>query len=427
LGVRAGTGRLFRPGEDKPGAAAVAIISYEAWQTRFGGDPHMLGRTLILNNQPFQVVGVLPWGFLVPVAQSEVFVTAQFQDAYSQDRNIRPFLIFGRLKNSVSREQAAADLNTIAQGLARSYPRENSGIHVEITPLQDWLTQRVRTPLVVLLGAVMLVLLIVCANVANLLLARGATRQSEIAVRSALGAARGRLVRQFFSESLLLAIAGGVSGILLAQGLLKLLMKIAPVDVAIDITAVLDVRVLAFTATISVATGILFGIAPALQFSRVNLSSALTSGSRLAGQSWRSWLRSGFVVFQVALSITLMVSAALLVKSFHALLLSNPGFVTDHLLSMEYRLPPSRYKTAASQLNFHRQMLAHVQQIPGVRAAAIVQGLPLSGNWGQNNFLLPGQPSADQKFGVTALTNAVTPEYFSTIGIPLLAGRLFND
>jgi putative ABC transport system permease protein len=427
LGVRAGTGRLFQAGEDKPGAAPVAVISYEAWQTRFGGDPHMLGRTLILNSQPFQVVGILPRGFSVPVADNEVFVTAQFLGAYSQDRNIRPFLIFGRLKAGVSREQATADLDTIAQGLAQSFPRENGGIHVEVTSLQDMSTQRVRAPLLVLLGAVMLVLLIVCANVANLLLARGATRQSEIAVRSALGAARGRLVRQFFSESLLLAIVGGGCGLLLAEGLLKLLVKIAPVDVDITATAVLDVRVLAFTATISIATGILFGIAPALQFSRANLSSALTSGSRLAGQSWRSWVRSGFVVFQVALSIALMVSAALLVKSFHALLLSNPGFVTDHLLSMEYRLPPSKYKTTASQLNFHRQMLARVQQIPGARAAAIVQGLPLSGNWGQNNFMLPGQPSADQKFGVTALTNAVTPEYFSTIGIPLLAGRLFND
>src|SRR5262249_17864578 len=156
-----------------------AVVSYDAWQTRFGGDPRMLGRTLILNSETFQVVGILPRGFSVPIAQNEVFVTAQFQDAYSQDRSIRPFLIFGRLKNGVSREQAADDLNTIAQGLARSYPRENSGIHVEVTSLQDTSTQRVRTPLLVLLGAVMLVLLIVCANVANLLLARGATRGNE--------------------------------------------------------------------------------------------------------------------------------------------------------------------------------------------------------------------------------------------------------
>jgi hypothetical protein len=184
LGIRAVLGRAFVAGDDKPGAAPVAVISYEVWQTRFGADSQILGRKLILNNQAFTVVGVLPGGFSLPVSPSEVFVPAQFQDAYSHDRKIRPFLVFGRLKDEVSREEATADLNTIAQSLARDYPRENAGIHVELAGLQELTTERVRTPLLVLLGAVAMVLLLVCANLANLLLARGAGRQREVAVRA---------------------------------------------------------------------------------------------------------------------------------------------------------------------------------------------------------------------------------------------------
>ena len=426
LGVKAAMGRTFLPGEDQLGAGAVAVISYGAWQTRFGADPNMVGRKIILNNEPYTVVGILPRSFILPLSSEDVYVTASHDPDYELNRKIKSFLVFGRVAAGVTRSQVVADMSTIAERLVRNYPLENAGIHIEIMPLQELATRSLRTPLLVLLGAVAMVLLVVCANMANLLLARGAMRQREIAVRSALGASRFRLMRQFLCESALLATFGGAAGILLGQLLLRVLEKIAPVNVSISPGAGLDFRVLVFTVAISIVTGLLFGVAPAVQFSSLNLSPALASGNRAASEPSHSRLRSGFVVFQVAISLVLVVGAALLVKSFHALLLADPGFVPDHLLSMEYRLPPSKYRTNQAQWNFHRQMLAQVRSVPGVISAAIIQALPFSGNWGQSNFLLPGQPPADRKNGVAAFYNAVTPEYFSTIGIPLLQGRSFT-
>jgi predicted permease len=426
LGVKASMGRTFLSGEDQPGAPPVAVITYGTWQTRFGADPRMLGRKLILNSEPYTVVGILPRDFSLPLSSEDVFVAAQRDADYERNRKIRSFLILGRVQDGVSRSKAVADLNTIARRLASDYPLENAGIHVELVGLPELTTSRVRTPLLVLAGAVALVLLIVCANIANLLLARGASRQREIAVRAALGAARVRLLRQFLCESMVLALSGGALGILLAQFLLKILEKIAPFTVSISSTAGLDLRVLLFTAAISMLAGLLFGMAPALQFSRLNLSPALARGDRAVGQRSRSRLRSGFVVVQVAISVVLVVSAALLVKSFQALINADPGFLPGQLLTMEYRLPPTKYQTPEAQLSFHRRMLTRVQQVPGVTSAALIQALPFSGNWARGSFILPGQPASDRPNGVTALYNAITPEYFSTIGIPLFAGRFFT-
>jgi predicted permease len=425
LGTKAALGRTFLPGEDQPGADRVAVLGYSAWQSRFGSNAAILGRSLTLNNEIYTVVGVLPRNLeqLFPV---DVYITAQRHPEYELDRRTQPLLVMGRIKSGVSRARAAADLNAIAQGLAHDFPGTNAGIHIETNTLREMFTGDLRYPMLVLLAAVAVVLLIVCANLANLLLARGMARQREIAVRAALGASRPRLLRQLLSESLLVAVLGGVAGIALAYGLLHLLEKIRPVDLSVTPTAVLDVRVLALTAAISLLTGLLFGAAPALQFSRVNLASVLTAGNRTAGHSSRAWLRSAFVVAQLAMSVALLINAGLLIKSFRGLLNSSPGFVPDHLLTMEYRLPKNKYATPDAQINFHRQVVERVKRVPGVISATYLLGLPFSGNWGQVNFTLPGKPLSAKEPELTALSHVVGPEYFSTLGVPLLQGRVFS-
>ena len=426
VGVSASMGRTFLPADDRPGAAPVAVISHDAWQARFGADPTMLGGKLRLNNELFTVVGILPRGFSLPVSPSEVFIPARHYQDYKEARYAKSFLIFGRMKDGITRKQATADLDTIAQRLARQFPRDNVGIHTELTGLQQLTTEKFRTPLFVLLAAVVAVLLIVCANVANLLLARGAARQKEVAVRSALGASRARLVRQFFCESLLLSALGGVAGVLVARIVLRLLQRISPVEVDLEPNMAIDGQVLLFTALMSSLTGLCFGMMPALRFSRTSQAANLTTSGRVLGDKGKDRLRSGFSICQLAGSLSLLVITGLLAKSFTALVEANPGFNAGHVLTMEYRLPPNKYPSQQAKLNFHRRMQAEVSRLPGVVSAAIVQGLPLSGNWAEVPLDLPGKATS-AGLQPTALSNAVTPEYFSTLGIPLAAGRLFTS
>jgi putative ABC transport system permease protein len=265
-----------------------------------------------------------------------------------------------------------------------------------------------------------------CANLANLLLARGMARQKEIAVRSALGAARPRLVRQFFCESLLLSLTGGALGLLVAVQMLGLIKKISPIEMDIDVAGLLDYRALLFIVAISVGAGILFGTAPALRLSKADAGSVLNSGTRETGSSRTSWLRSAFVVVQTALAVVLLVCSALLLKSLSALTSTSSGFNTSHLLTMEYRVPRNKYARPESQAGFHRKIQEKIQSVPGVVSAAYVQSLPFSGNWSDVAFKLPGiRDPKDSDF--TALTNVVSPAYFATAQIPLLQGRTFSD
>ncbi|HEU4416910.1 MAG TPA: ABC transporter permease, partial [Candidatus Angelobacter sp.] len=425
LGVSAAQGRTFLPADDLPGVAPVAVISYDAWQARFGGDPALLGGKLTLNNELFTVVGILPRGFSVPVSPSEVFIPARHYQDYKEARYAKSFLIFGRMKDGVTQQQATADLDTIARRLAREYPRDNAGIHTELTSLQQLTTEKFRTPLFVLMAAVTAVLLIVCANVANLLLARGAARESEVAVRSALGASRARLIRQFFCESLILSALGGAGGVLVTRLALRVLQRISPVEVDLDPSMAVNGQILLFTVVASSLTGLCFGMMPALRFSRTSQPAKLANSGRALGRKGDDRLRSAFSVCQLAGSLSLLVITGLLAKSFAALIETNPGFNADHVLTMEYRLPPSKYPSQQAKLNFHRRMEAEVGRVPGVLSAAIVQGLPLSGNWGEVPLDLPGQ-ALSGGLQPTALSNAVTPEYFSAIEIPLLKGRPFT-
>ena len=419
-------GRLFLPGEDQPGASNVAVLSHDAWQTRFGADPKILGRQIMLNNESYAVIGVLPRGYRLPF-DSDVFITAQHQTSYHRDRATKELLMMGRVRNDVSPAAAQLDLNTIAQRLADDYPNENAGIGITVTDFRQLLNNSVRMPLLVLLGAVALILLIACANLANLLLARGVQRQREMMVRIALGARRSRIVRQLVSETSLLAVIGGVCGIAVSAWALPLLLRIAPSSFK-DVKIAVDFRVLLFSLVLTLLTGLLFGVAPALQLSRVKVAPSLTSGSKgaVAGESGAR-VKAAFVVCQIAISIVLLVAAGLLIRSFQRLLTVNTGLSPERLLTMEYRLPRNKYTSKQSQAVFHRQLAQRVAQVPGVESSAIVQALPFSGNWGDLRYVPEGIAVPAKGKEPDAYTNLVTPEYFATVGIPLLRGRSFND
>ncbi|HEU5402655.1 MAG TPA: ABC transporter permease [Terriglobales bacterium] len=419
-------GRLFLPGEDQPGAPYVVVLSYEAWQTRFGSDPQILGRQVTLNNESYSIVGVLPRGYRLPF-DSDVYITAQHQTSYRRDRATKSLPMLGRVKQGVSLAQARADLNTIAQRLGHDYPNENAGIGIVVTDFRQVLNQNVRMPLLVLMAAVALVLLIACANLANLVLARSLQRRSEMAIRTALGARRARIMRQLVSEAIPIAIAGGVGGLLLGKALLPLLTRMAPSSFR-DVTISLDGRVLLFTSLLTLLTAVLFAIAPAVQLSGSKRASGLNSGNKgTVRTDTAGRVRAAFVIFQVAMSIMLLVGAALVVRSFQKLMASDTGLSIENLLTMEYRLPRNKYSSPEAQAAFHRELALRVAQVPGVVSSAIVQALPFSGNWGNIHFIPEGVPVPEKGKEPTAFTNLITPEYFGTVGIPLLRGRIFND
>ena len=426
FGTKPALGRLFAPGEDQPGAANVAVLSHEAWQTRFGADPNILGRRLTLNNENYSVIGVLPRGYRLPF-DSDVYVTAQHYTSYRRDRSTKGLLMIGRVKQDVSLQQAEADLNTIAQRLARDYPKENAGIGITITDFRDLLNRSLRTPLIVLLGAVALLLLITCANLGSLLLARGVQRRREMAVRLSLGAKRSRIIRQLISETMLISVTGGGFGVLLGYLMLPFLTRIAPSSFS-DVEVAIDLRVLLFSVLLTLLTGVIFAIVPAIQLSRVNIAPGLNSAVRGAAQTVTgAKARAAFVILQVAISLVLLVGAGLMIRSFKKLIVSNAGLSTSQLLTMEYRLPPNKYAKLEAQSAFHRELATRVAQVPGVVSSAIVQGLPFSGNYGEAHYTVIGEPVPEKGKEPSAFTNRVTPEYFSTVGIPLLRGRNFND
>ncbi|HVO80338.1 MAG TPA: ABC transporter permease [Terriglobales bacterium] len=426
LRVKAAQGRTFLPGEDKRSAEPVVVVSHQAWTMRFGGDPNLLGRRLMLNNESYTVVGILPPEFRASwLSSSDVYLPAEHSPAYHLDRNDPAMFVVGRLKDGITHQQALADIATIELRLAHDYPDAMSGMHVELTSVPEMeASESSAKPLLMLLAAVLILLLIACLNVATLLLARGSARRQELAVRSALGASRACLVRQLLTESLLVSVIGAALGLLLAFWLVWSFADLTPFDVPAQ--AALDWRVLLFTLSVAVFTGVVAGILPALRLSRMNPATALTTGTRTAGHAGHR-LHSGFVVAQMALAIILLVGATLLVKSFRALLAIHPGFSGEQVLTMEYRLPRNKYPSGVEQWNFHRAMVEHVAQVPGVVSAAVVQALPLSGNWGEMPFTLPDRPQARPGEKPTALVTLITPDYFSTIGSPLLRGRDFTE
>jgi len=435
LGIDPLRGRGFRPEEDLAGGAPVAMISAELWQRRFGGDPQIAGKTAILADTPYTIMGVLPPHFQFPFAGVDIWMTApsEWNAMPAKSRALSPYLtLFGRMRPGVSLEQAGAELKVIRRQYAMAHPAmlDAKPRSPEIEAMKDHMVADVRSMLWMLFGAATFVLLIACANVAGLLLARAASRSREFAVRAALGAARIRLIRQLLAESVVLALIGGAVGVLLAAYSLRAIPRMTAFDLPRAAEVHLDWLVLAFAAALSVATGVLFGLAPSLGASRPDLMGALrtsgvasATGPRGLLASWN--MRNLLLVGQVALSIVLLIGAALLMESVAQLRRVDVGFNPANLLTMDVSLPPVRYNTDQKTASFFRDLAGRVGSLPGVRAATAAWYLPMMGSAGT-----PVQDAAKSPLQLNqrpiATLLIVTPGYLHTLGIPLRRGREFT-
>jgi putative ABC transport system permease protein len=419
LGVKPVVGRDFRAEEDRAGATPAAILSYGFWMRRFAADPSVIGQQLTLNNESFTVVGITPANFHFG-AEADVTAPIGLQAERFKLRGRDPGAdVVARLKPGVSQQQAETEMNLIAVRLEQQYPESNKNRRVRVTPLHERFVGDVRQPLLILLGAVGLVLLIACANVANLLLVRSSARQKEMAVRVALGASRRTLVRQLLTESVLLVVLGATLGILLALWGTSFIASQLPDGIPRLQEANVDARVLVFTLAVSLLTGLLFGLAPALQASRPNLTEGLKEGER-GSSGRRQWLRSGLVIGEVALTLTLLVGAGLLIQSFRRVLAVDPGFKAQNLLTMQLSV---NNPDAQQVANFFEQLQQNIRNLPGVASVAVSNGLPFeTANY--PGFIIEGRTEPDNKG--SGLRYSVSPDYFRTMGIELRTGRLFS-
>lgn len=440
LGVQPRLGRTFLPHEDQAGADRVVVISDGLWKRSFGGDPAIVNQSIQINGASFTVVGVAPPEFQSPEKGDELWVPMAFDGTDRlripstsapedlKNRRIRFLKSVARLKPGVTLNQAQTELSTIASRLEQQYPDENAGMGVNLVSLHRQIVGDIKPALLLLFAAVGLVLLIACANVANLLLARAAARQKEIAIRVALGAGRARLIRQLLTESVMLGLVGGGLGVGVAWLGLRLLIGINPANIPrlgeIDI----DLRVLGFTLLVSVLTGLVFGLVPALQASRPHLNETLKEGSRgSTGGLGRQRVRGVLVVTEVALTQMLLIGAGLMVKSFYALQEVNPGFKADSVLTMQVTLPPLKYAEDTQITAFYEQALKRIETLPGVQAAAAATTLPMTGSLIMRRFTIDGRAPAAPNERLLAHYAAISPEYFRAMGIQLIDGRGFTD
>ena len=433
LGVAPLVGRAFAEDEGPQGHDAVAVLSYGLWQRRFAGDAGVVGRTIQINSRSVTVVGVMPADmrlFLrrgsLAAKPAELWMPFAFTEAHRNPRG-RYMSAIARLKPGVPLTEAQAQMDTIASGLTKELPQFDTGWGALLVPMHRELSGDLRPALLVLTGAVGFVLLIACANVANLLLARGATRQREIAIRSALGAGRLRIVRQLLTESLVLCTLGGAMGLLVAQWGLALLLAISPVDLA-DLGPVpLSYPVLAFTTAVSLATAIICGFAPAFEGSRGSVQEALKDGARQIGASVRHRrIRQAFVVGEIALAVVLLVGAGLMIRSFGSLRVVNPGFDARNVLTARVTVPSRRYPDEAKRIAFFANLVARLSAIPGVESAGAVSYLPLAGTGAGTGFTIVGQPAPLPGQGPTADVSVCDDGYFRALRVPLLRGRVFS-
>jgi putative ABC transport system permease protein len=421
-------GRTFVEGEDRQGGEKIAVVNEKMWHERLNSDTNLGAKKLILNGETYSIIGVVPTSFKQPFDPDvEVWMPVASFPGNTGQRSWRALFGMGHLRAGTTLAQAQSEAQTVAAQLAQAYPNDNAARGGRVQLLREILVSDVRPMLWLLFAAVGVILLIACANLANLLLARGLARQKEIAVRAALGASRWRLVRQLLTESTLIGLLGGACGLLVAYWGLYGLLKL-PQNFVDAREAGLDARVLLFAFSVSLVTGWLFGLLPALQLARPELQSFLKEGARGSGEGSR-WnrVRSGFVVVQVALSLVLLVSSGLLIRSFDKLLRVDVGFKIEKLLTLEYRLPRSKYKDAVTQWNFHRQVVDRLKEVPGVQSASLVRGLPFSGNGGTVQIVLPDREPPEKGKEPEVMFNTAMPNYFETIGIPLLKGRLFSN
>ena len=433
LGVNPIRGRLFAPDEGREGEQGVAVVSYSFWQRRFGGDENIVGRKLMLNNFPVTIIGVLPEGFTWHVARNsrtgkpaEIWQPWQLSQDLLQ-RHGRFACAVARLKPGVTIEEAQAEMDTIGARLRSQYPEFNTGWGVNVVPLRLQFTGDIRKPLFILLGAVGLVLLIACANVANLLLARANSRRKEIAVRTGLGASRWRIVRQLLTESVMLSALGGFFGLMVAWWGTRALIAIAPPSLASLKDVSVSLPVLGFTLGVSLLTGILFGLAPALEAARFNLQSSLKEGGKNVGGSSASHrFRNIFVVTQVALALVLLIGAGLLIKSLNKLQSVDPGFNPKGLLTMRVSLPMLKYDKDTKTVDFFNRALEQIKALPGVENAGAIDALPFTVPHSGTSIDIEGEPHLPPGQQLGTGVCVVSQDYFNTMNIPLKQGRLFT-
>jgi predicted permease len=437
LGVEPILGRTFLPEEDQPGHHREVILSHRFWQRRFAGDPRIIGQSIALSGESFTVVGVMPRGFHYPSAadmpgilrfasQTDIWAPRAFTAKEINERGGLNTCVIARLRPGVTIGQAQAQLSTIAARNAEKYPESDADFAVEIIPMLDQIVGSLKPALMILLGAVGFVLLIACANVANLLLARGAARQKEMAIRTALGASRSRIVRQLLTESVLLALVGGVFGLILAFWGVKLLVAITPDNIPRVKDVNVDMRVLLFTLGIALLTGIVFGLVPALKASRPDLNESLKEGGR-GSTGRRHLILDVLVTAEVALALVLLIGAGLMVRSIISIYGVDLGLNSKNVLTMRLDLPLTRYPKAEQRLSFYKEVLRRIQALPGVVAVAGTSQIPFTGGE-VAGFVIEGKPLPDSvsKWPI-AYYHVTTADYFQTLKIPLMKGREFSE
>ncbi|PYS69334.1 MAG: hypothetical protein DMF73_14935, partial [Acidobacteria bacterium] len=423
-------GHPFTRTDDQPNAPRVIVLGYELWRGRFNSDPNIIGRQIRLGSSSASVLGVLPEGFRFPAQATKtefLMPLASTLGDRTQRRNSYSLRVVARLKPGVTAVTAVSEMRAIGTQLEQQYPDEGFRLGARFISLHEAVTWGSRTPLLVLLGAVGFVLLIACANVANLLLARAATRHKEMAIRVALGAGRRRVVRQLLTESLLLSLFGGVLGLLVAWWGLHFLLAESSLNIPRLKDVGLDTTVLAFTAVVSVLTGVIFGLAPAVQASRADLQDSLKEGGRSTWDVVPSRVRALLVVVEVALSLVLLVGAGLLGKSFLLLSEVRPGFEPEHVLSTDLSLSRVKYPQPEQQQAGFAEIVRRAAAIPGVEAAAVIYPLPLGGDSNSGTFLIAGRPAVRPEDKPTSSHRAISPDYFRALNIPLSRGRPFDE
>lgn len=434
IGVTPVLGRAFTPAESTNSKSGVVILTHELWARRFGSDPAIVGRAIQLNGKPQTVVGVMPAGVRLFMKTGALvdkpvdFLWPYALGPEAREPHGRFLSVIGRLKADATLETARAEMNAISASLTNEIPEFDTGWGVKVLPLREELSGEIRPALLLLSGAVAFVLLIACANVANLLLARGAARRHEIAIRIALGATRGQIVRQLLSETLLLGILGGLLSLLVAQWSLALLAALSPVDLSIANELSLSYTVLAFTGTISILTALACGMVSAWSGSRLDVQQALVEGGRQMGGSVRHRrLRHAFVVAEIALAVVLLVGAGLMLRSFAAMREVDPGFDPHHVLTMRMQLPRAKYPDDTARIRFFLEVTARVANLPGVQAVGAVSYLPMAGLGAGTDFTIEGQPSSAPGQEKTTDVTVCDNGFFHALKIPLLRGRLFTE
>jgi putative ABC transport system permease protein len=430
MGIAPLAGRTFSADEDRAGTDRVTIVSERLWRSRFNADAGLVGRAVTLNGQPHTVIGIMPAAMRFPSRLTDVWLPlGLYVPTFPKDRGAHPGLgAVGKLKRGVTVEQAMADLDTIARRLENQYPDSNKNVRVAVVPYFEQIVRNIRPALRVLIAAVAFVLLIGCANLANLMLSNAEARQREIAIRAALGAARRRIVQQLLTESLMLSSAGGLLGALLASWAVKAFVASQPTTVPrIDLIAV-DGRVLAFVAAVSIATGVLFGLVPALRASAPDLLTALKDSIRGSSSVAARRFRSALVVAEVALALVLLIGAGLMIRSFARLMSIDPGFNAERVVTLRLTLPDARYPDRARWTTFHQELLRRVGALPAVDAAGLNSAVPLEGGGSEAPVIPEGapMPSPDRLPAMT-LFQTTSPDYFRAMGIQVLKGRVFSE